>query len=88
MDLIATTDGGIRRAAASGRDIYAVSAPMVVEACLRVLGGATRPGGAFVAGQLFDPSDFLAALAPDICVTRPEPEREATEGTALRKMAG
>jgi hypothetical protein len=72
MDVIARTSSGTSRVAASGRDIYAASAPMVVEACLRVLNGTPGTGGTFVAGQLFGASDFLAALAPGIYVQRLE----------------
>ncbi|WP_309643274.1 saccharopine dehydrogenase NADP-binding domain-containing protein [Phenylobacterium sp.] len=56
----------VRRASAQGQDIYAVTAPMVVEAVVRVLGGATARGGVFAPGALFDAESFLAALAPDI----------------------
>jgi Saccharopine dehydrogenase NADP binding domain len=73
MDVVARTRGGVRRVAASGRDIYATSAPMVVEACLRVLDGPPAMGGAYVAGQLFDASDFLAAVAAGIHVHHLEP---------------
>jgi hypothetical protein len=52
------------RASASGRDIYAITAPVLVEALQRILDGRVRGGGAFAAGQAFDAGDFLAALAP------------------------
>ena len=52
------------RAIASGRDIYAVTAPLLVEALQRILTGRVHGSGAFAAGQAFDPLDFLAALAP------------------------
>ncbi len=68
MDVVASGDGISKRIAASGRDIYAVTAPLVVEACLRVLSHKSRPGGAFAPAQLFDPQDFLAALSSDIRV--------------------
>jgi Saccharopine dehydrogenase NADP binding domain len=55
----------VRTATASGRDIYAVSAPLVVEAAARLM----RPGfagvGALALGEAFDASDFLRALAPE-----------------------
>ena len=55
-----------RRAAAAGRDIYAISAPIVVEAATRILDGRVRTAsGALAAGQLFDAADFLAALPLD-----------------------
>jgi hypothetical protein len=74
MDVVARTDIGARRITASGQDIYAVSAPMVVEACRRVIDGAPAPGGTFVAGERFDASDFLAALSTSIAVQRLDPE--------------
>ncbi len=58
--------GAVRRAAARGRDIYAVTAPLVVEAVARVLRDAPPRGGVFAPGAHFDAADFLAALAPDI----------------------
>lgn len=57
--------GGVEhRAAASGRDIYAVTAPLVVEAVTRVLDGRVHATGAVAPGQVFDAADFLAALSP------------------------
>lgn len=53
------------RAIASGRDIYAVTAPLLVEALQRILDGRVRDSGALPAGQAFDARDFLAALVPD-----------------------
>ena len=49
---------------ASGRDIYAFTAPLVVEAMERVLRGEVKTAGVFTAGQAFDARDFLAALCP------------------------
>jgi Uncharacterized conserved protein len=57
-----------RRASAAGRDIYAVTAPIVVEAAERILDGRVvggRPAGALAAGELFDAADFLQSLSPD-----------------------
>jgi short subunit dehydrogenase-like uncharacterized protein len=68
MDAIASGDGVSRRIAAFGRDIYAVSAPLVVEACMRVLARGRAKGGTFAPAELFDPQDFLAALSSDIRV--------------------
>jgi hypothetical protein len=51
-----------RRAMASGRDIYAISAPLVVEATERVLAGQATGNGALTAGQAFDAPDFLRSL--------------------------
>ncbi|WP_266158879.1 saccharopine dehydrogenase NADP-binding domain-containing protein [Dyella silvatica] len=53
-----------RRAVVSGQDIYAVSAPLVVEATQRVLDASFLQRGVLAAGQAFDASDFLRALSP------------------------
>jgi short subunit dehydrogenase-like uncharacterized protein len=68
MDVFASGEGQSRRLAAFGRDIYAASAPLVVEACMRVLSQSPNAGGTFAPAELFDPQDFLAALSPDIRV--------------------
>jgi saccharopine dehydrogenase-like NADP-dependent oxidoreductase len=54
-----------RRAVAGGRDIYALSAPLVVEAMERVVGGQVATAGVFTAGEAFDARDFLASLCPE-----------------------
>lgn len=53
-----------RRAVAGGRDIYAVTAPLVVEALARVLDGRARATGVVAVGEAFDAADFLRALTP------------------------
>ncbi|MFJ4538695.1 saccharopine dehydrogenase family protein [Streptomyces tibetensis] len=55
-----------RRAVARGRDIYAVSAPLAVEAVHRILTGRTRAVGVASAGKIFDAPDFLRALSSHI----------------------
>ncbi len=52
------------RAIARGRDIYAVTAPLVAEAVERILDGRVKHAGVTSAGALFDARDFLSALAP------------------------
>lgn len=54
-----------RHASAQGRDIYAVSAPLIVEAMERIVDGRRSRNGAVAAGEAFDASGFLAALAPE-----------------------
>jgi short subunit dehydrogenase-like uncharacterized protein len=54
-----------RRAAARGRDIYAISAPIVVEAAERILTGRVRDTGVVTAGEVFDAGDFLRSLPLD-----------------------
>lgn len=55
----------IRRAVAGGRDIYAVTAPLVVEAVKRLLDGRGKAPGVRAAGEAFDAADFLRALTPE-----------------------
>jgi hypothetical protein len=50
---------------ASGRDIYAISAPLVVEAARHVVTGLVETPGAFTAGEAFDARDFLTSLSPE-----------------------
>ena len=60
----------VREANVSGRDIYAITAPLVVEACVRLLDGATPNwAGVRSPGELFDAPAFLAALGD---VLKPE----------------
>ena len=64
MVVRARQGGSVRTATASGRDIYAVSAPLVVEAVARLVQkGSARPG-ALALGEAFDAGDFLRSLAP------------------------
>jgi hypothetical protein len=51
-----------RRRGVSGRDIYAVTAPIVTEGVVRLLDGRHRGPGASAPGQVFDAPDVLAAL--------------------------
>jgi hypothetical protein len=64
VDVRAYRHGRMRRAVAQGQDIYAVSAPLVVEALQRVMAGQARGTGSLAAGEAFDAEDFLRALAP------------------------
>jgi hypothetical protein len=54
-----------RRAIAAGRDIYAVTAPIVVEAAERILAGDVRVTGSTTPGEIFDAETFLRALSPE-----------------------
>ncbi|GGM40684.1 saccharopine dehydrogenase [Dactylosporangium sucinum] len=62
VDVVVHRGSERRRAVASGRDIYAVSAPLAVEAVDRILTGRTRTAGVASAGAMFDADDFLTAL--------------------------
>lgn len=68
-DVVVRKGGERRRAVAHGRDIYAVTAPLVVEAAVRLVTGSCETTGVTSAGQGFDARDFLASLkAEDIAI--------------------
>jgi short subunit dehydrogenase-like uncharacterized protein len=73
VDVVVRRGSETRRRCCSGRDIYAVTAPIVVEGAVRLLDGQHRGPGAMAPGQAFDARDVLAAL-----------ERE-TAGLGLRR---
>ncbi|WRZ92206.1 saccharopine dehydrogenase NADP-binding domain-containing protein [Streptomyces sp. NBC_01007] len=66
VDVVVRSGAAERRAVARGRDIYAVTAPLVVEAVDRILTGRTRTVGVASAGEIFDAPDFLRALSGHI----------------------
>ncbi|MFC9330376.1 saccharopine dehydrogenase family protein [Kitasatospora sp. NPDC057015] len=63
VDVLVRSGDEERRAVARGRDIYAVTAPLAVEAVSRILTGRTRAVGVVSAGEVFDAPDFLDALS-------------------------
>jgi short subunit dehydrogenase-like uncharacterized protein len=65
MDVVARRGTDKRRVVARGRDIYAFTAPLVVEAAQRILDGSVRERGVCAPGAIFDAPDFLRALAPE-----------------------
>ena len=75
VDVVVRSGGTERRLAASGRDIYAISAPLAVEAVARILSGRTLTNGVASAGAAFDAPDFLQALAPRLAVHAPSAAR-------------
>jgi short subunit dehydrogenase-like uncharacterized protein len=54
-----------RRAIAAGRDIYAVTASIVVEAAERILATDIQVTGTAAPGEVFDAEALLRALSPD-----------------------
>ena len=72
VDVVVRRGSQERRIDASGRDIYAVSAPIVVEAALRLADGRHHGPGALAPGQAFDAADLLSALSrlPDTLAVR------------------
>jgi hypothetical protein len=53
-----------RHAVARGRDIYAITAPIVVEATQRLVTIGGKLTGVVAAGEIFDARDFLSSLSP------------------------
>ena len=70
VEVVARSGGAERRAVASGQDIYAVTAPLVVEATGRVLAGAGGTAGVASLGARFDATDFLNSLSPEYLALR------------------
>jgi short subunit dehydrogenase-like uncharacterized protein len=64
VDVIVKNGAHTRRATARGRDIYAVTAPLIAEAAQRILDGSVRNRGVCAPGEIFDAPTFLRALAP------------------------
>jgi hypothetical protein len=71
VDVLVRSGGTERRAAATGQDIYAISAPLAVEAVERILTGRSRTTGVVSAGAAFDAPDFLRALSSHLSVEMP-----------------
>jgi hypothetical protein len=60
-----------RRIVASGRDIYGITAPIITEGALRLLGSGLS--GALAPAQAFDAAEFLATLVPRWLTLEPPP---------------
>ena len=74
LDVIARNGTSERRVAVGGRDIYAVTAPIVVEATMRILDGRSSTVGVAAPGEMFEADDVLEALSPDpLTITRTSP---------------
>jgi hypothetical protein len=54
-----------RRAAASGMDSYAFTAPLACEVVARLLDPKFRAAGAYAPGEILDARDILTALSPE-----------------------
>ncbi|MEU6880457.1 saccharopine dehydrogenase NADP-binding domain-containing protein [Streptomyces sp. NPDC046712] len=63
VDVVVRSGDAERRAVAAGQDIYAITAPLAVEAVHQVLTGRTRTVGVASAGAIFDAPGFLRALS-------------------------
>jgi hypothetical protein len=62
VDVVVRRGTETRHLSAAGRDIYAVSAPIVVEGAARLLDGRYGGPGAVAPGEAFDAGDVLGAL--------------------------
>ncbi len=62
IDVVVRNGDEERRVSAEGRDIYSITAPIVVEAVERICNGPHEGAGAFALGELVSASDFLQAL--------------------------
>lgn len=63
VDVVVRQAVELRRITMSGRDIYAVTAPIIGEGAARLLDGRVSGSGALAPGEAFDAADMLAALA-------------------------
>jgi short subunit dehydrogenase-like uncharacterized protein len=64
VDVVVRRGAQERRISAAGRDIYAVTGPLVAEAARRLMDGRAKVRGAAAPGEVFDAADFLDALSP------------------------
>jgi short subunit dehydrogenase-like uncharacterized protein len=65
MEVEVSFENKLRKAKASGRDIYAITAPLIVEATLRIIEGINKKTGIVSVGEIFDSIDFLKSLSPE-----------------------
>ena len=66
VDVVVRRGSEKRRTTARGRDIYAITAPIVAEATERVLDGRCKRAGIGSTGETFEAMSFLRALAPEL----------------------
>jgi short subunit dehydrogenase-like uncharacterized protein len=76
MEVLATKGNTTRRVTAQGKDIYAVTAPLVVEAVVRILSGKTNKTGVTTMGETFDSISFLKSLHTDDITISPIQENK------------
>ncbi|GII77228.1 saccharopine dehydrogenase [Sphaerisporangium rufum] len=75
IDVLVRAGGQERRVTAAGQDIYAITAPLAVEAADRILTGRTKATGVASAGAAFDAPDFLRALSGHLSLHTPATTR-------------
>lgn len=80
IEAVVSRGGQVRRASVSGRDIYAITAPLLVEALERIVDGRHATSGVTTAGATFDAHDFLTTLfAGELQLDRPPESRHPGE---------
>ena len=65
LEVVATKGSKTRKISAQGQDIYAVTAPLVVEAINRMKAGKIKTKGVSTLGEIFDAAEFLKNLSTD-----------------------
>jgi short subunit dehydrogenase-like uncharacterized protein len=83
VEVVVRRGSETRRISAAGQDIYAFSAPIVVEGVVRLLDGRFRGPGAVAPGEAFDAAEVLAALAEDGTLHLDRVMRERSECPAM-----
>lgn len=69
VDVVVGKGASQRRLTVGGRDIYAVSAPIIVEAVVRILDGRSSTVGVAAPGEMFEAGDVLDALSPWLTIS-------------------
>jgi short subunit dehydrogenase-like uncharacterized protein len=78
VDVVVRRGEQERRISAAGRDIYAVTAPLVAEAARRLIDGRVKRLGAAAPGEAFDAADFIDALSPHhLTIRREDPPSQS-----------
>ena len=88
VDVVVRRRSDTRRISGSGQDIYAVTAPIVVEGVARLLDGRHRGPGAMAPGEAFDAVDVLAALERDAGLVVRRDWRTATSSRVTQAAGG
>jgi short subunit dehydrogenase-like uncharacterized protein len=65
MEVVVRSGDKLRRGIATGRDIYAITAPLIVEATIRIAEGMIKKKGAVSPAEVFDAADFLKSMSPE-----------------------
>jgi hypothetical protein len=70
MEVAVRSGKKVRKTMATGRDIYAITAPLIVEATIRIVEGLNKKVGVVSAGEVFDAKDFLQSLSPEYLLVK------------------